>query len=235
MNDLEKLFQEWKSALCEEEKFDCTDCFIQDGVVSCDRWDCEEHKILFILKETNREVNSERNLTTFLREGGGADTWNGIARWASILLSEIPSDGADFRKKALSRIAAINVKKTCGEGTANRKEIQRHIQIYGREKKRYFLKRQIEIIKPTLIISCVGNLWYDVLDNLGVKRSNPARTFFSAFGKNLEYDYFRFADGKEIPIFQYRHPNRCNIDKSRKDLRCIQKIYLEEKDKDKTF
>lgn len=207
---MEKLFEEWERKLLSN---DDGSVFIRDGIVDLDVWKNSEVKISFILKETNGTVNADHSLTEFLRNGGDANTWNNIARWTSVLLDGETISYVDFesRKEQLKRIAAINVKKTGGTNRANYNTVERHIQKYAEE-----IKRQLEMIQPTIIISCIGNLWFCFKEHLQIEVSDSIQSDFGN-GHKLDCAFIELAH-KKVPIFQYRHPNRCSVEKSQNDM-----------------
>jgi hypothetical protein len=149
---MEDLFNEWKALVLEE-----SDHFVEDGIICQENWDSANRKILFILKETNDYKGSISRLINdavtvrpksklWLRP-----TFHNIGRWAYGLLNQTdsvaPYKAANKeRKNTLLSCAFINVKKTSGGRTAGKAVEESAIKYAS------FLRRQIEIISPDIIV-----------------------------------------------------------------------------------
>jgi hypothetical protein len=132
---------------------------IRDGMVNPKQYVNSKIKILYLLKEVNG--GSDWDLREFLRDGGRKQTWNNIARWTEGINSipdEIPWNKLENitdeeRKEILQQICVVNVKKTAGSYTADEKLIR---QAAGKDAA--YLRRQIELYAPDMIICC-GTEW----------------------------------------------------------------------------
>ncbi len=144
-----------------------TGAFWEDGIVDPDVYLKHSPRILYILKEANADGESG-DLRKFLRDGGRAQTWNPVARWNYAVFNNFPNwndvdkqEMGNLRKKWLSYCAVINLKKSPGEGSADRENIESSIQNDGYKR---LLQKQILNYKPELIICCgTGNLVNQVL------------------------------------------------------------------------
>jgi hypothetical protein len=115
-------------------------------------------KIVFILKEVNDPDGGGWDLREFVSEGGRAQTWNNIARWAHGIrnLTSIPDWDFyeeitnEFRIEALKSVCALNLKKSPGTHTADHASLN----TVANEDKEY-IRRQYSLYDPDLTI-CGG-------------------------------------------------------------------------------
>lgn len=193
------LFEEWK-------KKQGYSYFISDGVFDEDEWNRQDYKILFVLKEANWE-NGNVDLCKYLLSEPKSPywkTWNNIARWTKAILI-----GGEYPKRVtkkdktywLRKIAAINLKKIGGGSAAQDKIIG-----YYAKKDRIFIKRQIELYKPDIIICCGrgkgknADILHDVIfsDEEVSEWKKPV----------LQYNYFyiKMKEKGEVPVVSFYHP-----------------------------
>lgn len=140
--------------------------FVRDGVVDAEKYLASKVKLLYLLKEVNG--GSDWDLREFLRCGGRKHTWENIARWTmgiNRLPQELPWEqiaeiSDEQRKELLQSICAVNVKKTSGTHTADA-ELVSKAAVQDAE----FLKRQIEIYSPSIVVCCgtAWNYWHDIM------------------------------------------------------------------------
>ncbi len=140
--------------------------FIRDGAVDAGRYLASEYKLLYLLKEVNG--GSDWDLRDFLREGGRKQTWDNVARWTlgiqnlgrELTWAELDRITQERRREALRSICAVNVKKTSGTFAADSKLVAKAAQ-----EDAAFLKRQIGLYKPDIVICCgtERNYWHDVM------------------------------------------------------------------------
>lgn len=148
-NKENSLFKEWKAESLK---------FIPDGVVDEAVYIGTKQKVLFILKEVNGGENWD--LRTFLKNGGRKQTWNNIALW-QFGIQNIKNNytwkdlkkklNKNFRIEQLNSIVALNIKKEAGGHTSNSKEIWKYA---NKKRNKEFLRRQIKIYNPHIIICC---------------------------------------------------------------------------------
>ena len=140
------LFAEWTERV---------DNFAKDGVVSEKLYEASAKRLLFVLKETND--TKDFDLRRFLSKGARPQTWDNVTRW----VMGIRDLGTDIdwqaikkitlaqRRKHLSSIAAINMKKKPGRHTTD-------VSAFWSTIKRDadFIGRQIGFYDADLIILC---------------------------------------------------------------------------------
>lgn len=130
---------------------------ITDGVVSWEDYFKSELKILFVLKEANSD-EANWDLRELLRDGERNFTWNNITRWIKWIReisknynwNKIVKISPKDRKNFLLSIAAINVKKEIGGRDVADNDIVYKSAFNDKE----YLKEQVEIYEPDLIICC---------------------------------------------------------------------------------
>ncbi len=156
----ERLFAAWQSR---------HEWFVRDGVVDADEYARSPVKLLFVLKEVNDPGGGGWDLREFLRDGGRGQTWNTVTRWVEgihrlpndVPWSEVCEVDQDRRKRALRKIAVVNLKKHPGGGQADYEEVRQTA-----ERDRNFVSAQLSLYDPDFVICC-GTLVADLL--LGTK------------------------------------------------------------------
>lgn len=197
----QKLFEEWKSS--RGYKF-----FVSDGVFEKDAWNSKKVKITFILKEANCP-NKTQDLCDWLidqeKSGkGGWQTWNNIARWSKALLEggEYPAYiSAEERRKWLTKVSFLNLKKEGGGPKAKPKKIREAAQNDAG-----FIQRQLSLYQPDLIICCGKWLVSDILEKEVLSREGfPVLDREEVDGVFCFYTHF---PGKErlTPVVDFYHP-----------------------------
>lgn len=173
----EELFLKWES-ICT------TDDLVTDGIVSPSVWFEEKgERILFLLKEAYSKKNpTSWNLTKWLYHEDGeicmqncakncsscfpsGATYNHVAEAAYMILNpekdfdewlgaktKSKHDYYIARAEVLKRIAVVNIKKFNGNKNSNHKNLVEELNPE-------LIKKQIEIINPTIII-CGGTYCY---------------------------------------------------------------------------
>jgi hypothetical protein len=152
MSEMNELFSEWK-----KEVLSTSNHFVEDGIISQEHWNNADKKILLVLKETNDyEGNIVSLINKAINDNPKSKVWDrptfhNAGRWVYGLLNT-EKDVAPYknaqreRKSALLSCALINVKKTTG-GSRAKKSVEQHAKKYS-----HFIKRQIDIIQPDIII-----------------------------------------------------------------------------------
>lgn len=151
---LNELFEEWEQRRPEEAERMC-----RDGIVCEENYKSADPKLLFIAKEPNHPEGPGFDFReAFCREvrypfairlcEWAYGAWNGFPPLSAV-------DEVD-RLEVMRSISFMNLKKVGGAGSADYDEIQ---SVTNRDK--CFLRREIEIIDPDVIIGGVGNssLW----------------------------------------------------------------------------
>lgn len=193
------LFDEWK----RERHYPY---FIEDGVFDETVWQTQPYKVLFVLKEANWE-NGNADMCAFLLSEVSPTywtTWNNIARWSKAIL-----EGGDYPRYVsksdktywLRRIAAMNLKKVGGDAVAENETIYS----YGQQD-RVYLKRQIELYTPDLIICCGRGVGKnaDILHDV-VFAPEEVSEWKEPI---LQYNYFlaSIKDKVNVPVLSFYHP-----------------------------
>lgn len=182
-----KLFDLWEK---ETEKF------VRDGIFSNESF--VENKILFILRDAHI-VKPPYDIREIIKSPySEGKTWNNIARWTRALLDnaqyeEVEQITPTDLSSQLKRVAAINLKKEAGGAHAERiKEFS--------NKHRIYIKKQIEIINPDIIIACGTfiNIKRDVYDDNRRCTSRVPNTTYRV--------YTIMINDKKIPVIEFCHP-----------------------------
>lgn len=140
--------------------------FVSDGIVDSSKFFTEKVKLLFLLKEANQGVGSD--LRSYLRDGSEITsqdlTWVRAAKWTDGIINffdfnrlfnwhqlteEYLKDPSAYYKKWLSKVSVVNLKKTPAKGVSRLEDIK----AYNEDSvNREFLKKQIDLIDPDIII-----------------------------------------------------------------------------------
>ena len=170
---LKNLFERWQKSFPFKEND-----FHVDGIINEELYEQNINgmKILFIAKEPNATDHEENEDRSFVNE------WNTtkpkynfaqrIAEWTYGIMEHFPlfdsikeNDKPDYLKK----IAFMNVKKSGGDGFAIRNDIYTVVK-----EQKNFIKEEIEIIKPDIILLCISfdkNIIKDLFGELEFKKS----------------------------------------------------------------
>lgn len=154
---MDSLFKSW-----QEREHHVDKLFITDGIVDSEAWNQANHKVLFILKEaydTHRTEGTWDLSDLIRRKKVSGRTFKPLAQWAYGIqhvlknrqIAEFQEHGEEV-EKALISSAVINLKKSSGKKSSNRKNLLRYV-----EKDWDLVSRQIEIIKPDIVIC--GRTW----------------------------------------------------------------------------
>lgn len=150
--ELLELFDRWKT-----HSNDDTKSFITDGIIDESLYEQEETKILFIGKEVNMKGDGKIDLDCCaeLREELNYRYNHRIADWAYGIQNKFPeydSIQKDEKHAAIKRVAILELNKTGGKGKS---EHLRLLNIVTKDLD--FIKRQIEIMSPDIIVSGLYN------------------------------------------------------------------------------
>jgi len=193
------LFEEWKTKQGHPY-------FISDGVLDEEEWKRQSCKVLFVLKEANWE-NANADLCDFLLSESSSSywkTWNNVARWTKAIL-----EGGAYPRRVskadktywLRKVAAMNLKKVGGDAVAENDTIYSFA-----ERDSAYLKRQIELYEPDIIICCGrGNgKNADILHDVVFERDKVSEWKEPI----LQYNYFLVTinEKKNIPVVSFYHP-----------------------------
>ncbi len=151
-SSINALFNDW----IENQK-DKGGTFIKDGVISPNDWFAQDIRPLFLLKEAYGEGNTW-NLVDLINNTSksAVGAFAAIPYWTEAIFNTTkdkiePFKGnSKYRKLGndmLKKIAVVNVKKYNGKSSSQYNDILKYA-----EEDSAFLKREIEIIDPTIII-----------------------------------------------------------------------------------
>lgn len=146
----EQIFKEWSKRYPK-------DSIVKDGIVSVEDYLASDKKVLLILKEANDEGGGGWDLRKFVRDGARSQTWNTVTRWLTGIReiekdfhwNEIKKIKKADRKRMLSSIGVMNLKKVPGGGSSKKDEIKATA-----ERNRDLINKQFEIYKPDITICC---------------------------------------------------------------------------------
>jgi len=147
-DELNKLFKEWE--VCEGSN---DGNFFKDGIINEAEYLKQKNKVLYIAKQPNNANHKEAE-KDFRKE------WynkvpdyrfaSQINNWSAGLLNGFPKfDKIDQSINYLQRIAFMNLKKSSGGGNSHRKDFNEYL---SDGKILEFIRKEIEIIEPTIII-----------------------------------------------------------------------------------
>ncbi len=155
MDEHDGIFAEWQ--LRTEHQVS----LVKDGIIDPMRWARAKPKVLFILKESYND--DESNLEGWdlrneheIKEGGFNVTFREAAHWAYCVLNNQNSTtgikGTNKIYDALCSTAIINVKKVLGTKTSDPEDLAFYAERYGD-----LLIKQVNLINPDIVIC--GSTW----------------------------------------------------------------------------
>lgn len=149
--------------------------FIKDGIVDEDEFEKQNPKLLFIGKEANYDNpnESEYNYRSELRSQVKHRYNHRIAEWSYGIQNDFPPFDQIYcqqseEKKAIKKVAVIEINKTGGRGKSDKQLLSE-----GFNKTVHLVKKEIEIIKPDIIISGLydKSLLLTLFPNINLKSS----------------------------------------------------------------
>lgn len=184
--EIENLFAEWQALQqkeSNEEYLDygasevAKDSFTYDGVINPPEYAKQGTKYLFISKESN--IENEKDQRPFRSDGD--NFWlrdvclqkekpqkskpsifsNRLAMFANAIYS-LDFESVNKCHDVLNKVAFMNLNKRGGLSESKRKTIPENTQKYAG-----FIKREIDMIKPDIIICCGSDL-RDPLGQIGI-------------------------------------------------------------------
>lgn len=169
------IFLEWRRSLPEEER----ERFVFDGIVDENEWLDTPFNVLFLLKEANGGEESwderdylaeyfcdEEYMSTHSQSIDALLVWlYGIfhafsnTSWADI----IPKMNDNHSAWLLKQIALVNMKKIPGTGTTNYRKFE---TFFNEPLNKYFLKKQLSIYSPDIVICGKTAYYLQMLDDV---------------------------------------------------------------------
>lgn len=203
VEDSEILFKEWersKGTVGAVEIDHSTGVFVKDGVVCPDEWFSQSIRPLFLLKEAHGGESDWDLINSYLLNEDYKTTnlWKRVSIWTkgifnstSEKIERFDNDDVDvkhFSNKYLRKIAVVNIKKSKGESSSQKDNIESYAKF---DKAR--LKQQIEICDPTIIVcgytASMLNMVMDVAD-----------------ASSGAYSYHIKVKGHDVLVLNYWHP-----------------------------
>lgn len=170
--DYDTLIKEWKNNRPDYEDFS------DDGILIEEIWSQTIPKVLFLLKEPNSDFVHIRGNSYSPKSGNSHVFWRNINIWQYIL-SEFWNDRVPsldkikiVKEKDVNSIAYVNLKK-CNENNSISK--LQNIREYVLNDN-LFLKRQLELINPDIILCCGTMKFYKELFSSQFISQNVYRT-----------------------------------------------------------
>ena len=143
---IDHLLDEWA------KEFSTGNKFIRDGIINEELFSKSKIKILFIAKEPNSRNHTNEIAWDFRNWWQEPNLKYSFSQtldlWAYGLLNNFP-EIVEPRENCLSQVAFMNVKKNCGGAETSRDQMLSAINM-----NREFVKKQIALIQPEIIITC---------------------------------------------------------------------------------
>lgn len=155
---LDELFTDWE---CSTPGYH--NKFVADGIVDESQFENASPRVLFVTKEPNNLEQTPGDFRSWWKYELKCGFTYRIAEWSYGLLNNFPPYDEIWKrpggkaKASLSQIAFMNIKKCGGRGNSTWTCMMEHVRA-GQQ----FIKRQIEIIDPHIIVC--GLTWCDVRD-----------------------------------------------------------------------
>ncbi len=185
---LNQLFEEWIKSMSNYKGK-----FVKDGINDDTLFEKAEHQILFLMKEPNNPEQKEGDFRDWWKENISGTFTKRIAEWSYGILNDFPEFDTINNingLNALHQVAFMNLKKIGGGGNSIYNEIELHYR-----NSELFVQRQIEIIKPKIIILRISfneKLRNSIFPNVEWKQS----------GYGIQIGKF-----KDIKIIDFYHPS----------------------------
>lgn len=194
--------------------------FITDGIVCPEKWFAQSMRVLFLLKEAyNNDPDYKGDcwdLLGYLKrtDKNKGRIWAAVAEWQYAIenttkdnipvfdswLGADANDMEQYRKTQsdwLKKCAVVNIKKSNGRTRSKDKELSKFVKEDGE-----LLKKQIEIINPTIIVC--GSTFHLLKDNL----KEPKKLIFGTDSCKLPPDRGCKRIGDTTVIAYYHPANR---------------------------
>ena len=191
---LNLLFDEWEAQYPGEAPYMC-----RDGIVCEEHYETTNPKILFVAKEPNnpppRPAFDFREW--WYEEGPRYAISKRLCEWAYGIWNGFPPltqfDAEADTSNIIRSIAFMNLKKVGGNNKADPQEIRRFTK-----RDQDFLRRQIRIIDPDIIVGGIGDssLWSVLFPGIE----------FQPSGFDIGVAYVEVNE-KRVPIIDFYHPS----------------------------
>lgn len=159
-DELNKLFNDWEEAIPEYRNK-----FVEDGIIDENKYNSTSPKILFIAKEPNSPEQKSDDFRVWWSNGVSDNFSYRLCEWTFGLLNNFPPLNTIDNNRSLyiKKIAFMNLKKVGGKSKVNYRELDKVINDQSE-----YIRREIEIINPAIIIGSIGKLiyWEKIFDGI---------------------------------------------------------------------
>lgn len=202
--EINKLFEEWRSKPAQNGIDHAHNIFVRDGIVCPEEWFSQKVRPLFLLKEAyggerDWDLITDHILMTWKM---GRGTWQRITEWTKGLLNtdqnHIEPYSSDksmnhYGNRYLRQIAVVNVKKSGGIRSSDMECINQYAKSDMAE-----LRREIELIDPTVIVCGYTISSLNII--MGIQVKTYDRT-------NQNQYYHMTINGHDVIVLDYWHPS----------------------------
>ncbi len=201
--NLNNLFEEWINLDPIFKKG-----FIRDGIVNEDIYSKSNLKLLFVLKEANDPNGKGFDYREFLsgNEEKGYVAYRYSVRiyeWAKGIYEQFPSYRSishtnSDQLEVLKKVSFMNVSKIGGAGNTDYKNFDSLVDL-----QKDFIRREIDIIAPNIVISCVGKKEYWEKVYKEIQWETLDSNFQVFFKNNCAYIHFPHPSSRSRPEMFY--------------------------------
>jgi hypothetical protein len=172
--------------------------FMWDGPSNWEKYESSKPKIVFLAKEAYASAHPSNQIKIHDR------FTRNIARWASLIISILNNDTItknpfeDNLQESYDSIAIVEIKKIDDNKTSSSPSNLQKFAWLGRE----FLKKQLEILEPNIIICCGTIDYFNIINNYSEEE-----------GKQTEKEIFKIGgcnclNSGNILVADFYHPSR---------------------------
>jgi len=192
---LTELFTLWKTKYPDK-------IFVKDGIVNLNKWNVQETRPLFLLKEAYGGIKSWNLINDCILSNTDKqidNTWKRVTQWTYGIMNTTEATAPffdedsipkNFANNYLQNIAVVNVKKIAGEPTSDWGKLEEAV-----DNDKDFLKKEIELIAPTVIVCGYTIKFFEKIFDIKIKKS-----------KNKNLYYLAEINGKTVIVIDYYHP-----------------------------
>ncbi|MDR1348305.1 MAG: hypothetical protein LBJ63_07790 [Prevotellaceae bacterium] len=224
--ELEQLFANWKQA--SEKKGD-SKFFCKDGLVCKPRvienlWLNANRRVLFLLKDQNQDADSDKHWDDDARCWFNNDKIYEIPFFKNLAycLYAILNPEKSFETIAQENIiefsdntpfAYVEAKKQPGKGSISENELKRYLENY-----KDFLKEEISILNPDVIVNCCGDpVGWDFVNSEIFSNSPNKHCYRNEFDSKKRATVIYYKDVNKLHIM-LPHPSTPSIKNNPKNF-----------------
>ena len=162
--------------------------FIEDGIIDIDKYVSSKNKVLILLKEAYGEDNawSLADIIKNIWKGPKYKIFWTISYWLYLInkttktnIPLFPSSEKELNecREYLLSSAIVNIKKSSGQSTSNQDDLMEYIN-----EDRELLRRQIEIVNPSIIICGYTKDFFDLIWNKNIHAMDNTELIYTTEG-----------------------------------------------------